>query len=324
MTSYYRDRRVLVLGGLGYIGSNLTAALADAGARTTIVTPARDRHRARAASLEARGAAIVEADIRDAAAMRAAVRDQEVVFHLAGRSGAVRSVEDPAGDFDVNCGGSLALLEAMRAEESAARLVFSGSRLAYGRPAAIPVAESQPLAPRCPHGLHKAAVEQYLAIYARLYGLRATTLRITNPYGPGQPRDRQAYGVINFLIHRALAGETLPIYGDGAQLRDYIYIGDVVSAMLASGADPRPCCRVYNVGSGAGISMMDAARLIVAVAGSGRVETQPWPGVAREIDSGDFVADVSRIASELDWRPTVTIEDGLRRTVAAHLAQTTA
>src|SRR5207244_11889361 len=117
------------------------------------------------------------------------------------------------------------------------------------------------------------------------HGFRGTTLRTTNPYGPGQPRDRQAYGVINFLIHRALAGEPLPIYGDGAQLRDYVYIGDVVRALMAAGSDARSDGRIYNVGSGVGTRMIDAARLIVTIAGGGRVESRPWPPIAKAIDT---------------------------------------
>jgi UDP-glucose 4-epimerase len=317
VTSPYRGRRVGVIGGMGFIGSNLTAALVRAGAEVTAVTPSRDRHDASIRSFEAQGVRVLEADIRDVPAMRAAVEGQWVVFNVAGRSGALQSLQEPGTDLDVNCGGSLALLEAMRLERPDGKLVFAGSRLVYGAAASLPVHEDQPLAPLCPHGVHKAAVEQYLGIFGRLYGLRSSILRITNPYGAGQPSARSAYGVINYLIHRALAGETLPIYGDGRQLRDYVFIGDVVEAALAAGADSRADQRIYNVGSGVGTSMIEAARQIVAAVGSGRIEFRPWPPLVREIDTGDFVADVSRLASEVGWHPTVTFADGLRRTVAA-------
>ena len=165
-------------------------------------------------------------------------------------------------------------------------------------------------------------VEQYLTIYHQLHGIRATTLRITNPYGFGQPARRSAYGVINFLIDRALAGQSLPIYGDGLQLRDYVYIGDVVEALLLVGVDERSDGRVYNVGSGVGTSMIEMARLVVDIAGTGRVEHQPWPPLVQEIDTGDFVADVTRIEREVGWRPATTLADGLRRTVSVSLGQT--
>jgi UDP-glucose 4-epimerase len=161
-----------------------------------------------------------------------------------------------------------------------------------------------------------------LTIYRRLHGIRATALRITNPYGCGQPAERRAYGVINFLIHRALADQSLPIYGDGAQLRDYVFIADVVVALLLAGADPRSDGRVYNVGSGVGTSMIDMAQLVVKIVGSGRIEHQSWPPLVQEIDTGDFVADVTRIEHEIGWRPATSLADGLRRTVSASLGQT--
>lgn len=318
----YQGRRSLVVGGLGYIGSNLVAALFDAGAEVTIVTPARARHHALWTSVKERGGRMIEGDVRDVGAMRTAIGGQDVVFNLSGQSGAVQSVKEPILDLDVNCAGNLALLEALRLEAPGAKLVFAGSRLVYGAPRALPVAEEHGLAPLCPHGVHKAVVEQYLTIYRRLHGTRATTLRITNPYGFGQPARRSAYGVINFLIHRALAGQSLPIYGDGLQLRDYVYVGDVVEALLLVGVDERSDGRVYNVGSGVGTSMIDMAHLVVDIAGSGCIEHHPWPPLVQEIDTGDFVADVTRIEREVGWRPATTLADGLRRTVSMSLGQT--
>jgi UDP-glucose 4-epimerase len=317
---WYTGRRVLAIGGLGYIGSNLVEALLASGADVTVVTPERDRHLPDASRVGLQGVRLIEADVRDLRAMRSAVRGQEVVFNVAGRSGAVQSVEDPTGDLDVNCAGSLAVLEAIRFESPTAKLVFAGSRLVYGRTRVLPVGEDHPLEPLCPHGVHKAVVEQYLSIYGRLHGVRATTLRITNPYGPGQPRDRSAYGVINYLIHRALSGLPLTIFGDGTQLRDYLFIDDLVRALLVVGADPRSDGRVYNVGSGVGTRMIDAARLILDAVGMGRVESQPWPVVAQQIETGDFVADIARIERELGWRPLVTLIDGLRLAVTSYHA----
>src|SRR5439155_12096021 len=151
------------------------------------------------------------------------VTGQEVVFNLAGQSGAVRSMEDPATDVEVNCRGNLALLEALRAASPAATLVFVSSRLSYGKGGHTPVAEDQPADPLCIHAVHKLAVEQYLRIYGRIYGLKFSIARLTNPYGPGQPSGRTAYGVVNHMIHRALAGDAIAIYGDGSQQRDYVY-----------------------------------------------------------------------------------------------------
>lgn len=320
---WYSKRRVLVLGGLGFIGSTLTRALQALGASIAVATEHRFLHEPLASGLESRGVHVIEADVRDAQAMRRAVRGQDVVFHLSCRSGAVQSVQDPAADLDVNCRGTLAVLEAIRAEAPAAKLVFAGSRLAYGATRSLPVCEDHPILPLCPHGVHMAAIERYLAIYTDLHGVRSTTMRITNAYGPGQPSDRSAYGVINFFVHLAIAGRAIPIYGDGSQLRDYIFVDDVADALLVAGADARSDGRVYNVGSGVGTRMIDATRLIVDLARSGSVEPGPWPTMAERIDTGSFVADIGRIRHELGWHPMVDFKEGLHQTIASYLAAST-
>jgi UDP-glucose 4-epimerase len=312
-TVKYEHRQALVIGGLGFIGGRLSSALADAGAKVTIVTPSRHKHHDAAIDLEARGIRILQGDVRDRGQMEAAVRGQDVVFNLAGQSGAVRSMEEPWDDLDVNARGMLTLVEAVRRENPKARVVFTGSRLQYGRVGPAPVAETHETDPLCVHAVHKQVAEQYLRLYERLYGISYAVARVTNPYGPGQPRARTAYGVVNRLIYLALAGEVLPIYGDGKQRRDYIYIDDAVRALLTLGA--ATTSNVYNVGTGQGTSIADMAHAIVAAAGGGRLEFVAWPALAEQIETGDFVADISRIKEELGWRPGVALTEGLRRTV---------
>jgi nucleoside-diphosphate-sugar epimerase len=139
---------------------------------------------------------------------------------------------------------------------------------------------------------------------------------LTNPFGPGQPESRATYGIVNRLAHLALENKPLVIYGDGMQLRDYIYIDDAVDALLTMGASELSEGRMYNVGTGIGTRLVDMARRIIEHAGGGRVELVPWPTLAERIETGDFVADISRIRSELGWRPRTGIDEGLRRTVA--------
>ncbi len=314
-------RRSLVIGGLGFIGVNLADRLLTAGDDVTLVTPNRARHEARAAAFADRGAHIVEGDLRDRDAMARAVAGQHLVFNLAGESGAVRSMEDPWTDLDVNCMGNLSLLEALRTVNPSARLVFVGSRLQYGKQAEQPVGEDQEPDPLCLHAIHKLTVERYLKLYAALYGLQYTIARVTNPYGPGQPESRTAYGVVNRLIHLALADRPLPIYGDGAQRRDYVFVDDVVSALVRLAESPASLSRAYNVGSGTGTRLVDMARIIIEIAGGGRIESVPWPELAAQIETGDFVADITRIQRELGWQPSVDLRDGLERTVALSRGQ---
>lgn len=315
--------RALVIGGLGFIGVNLTERLVAERRDVTVVTPSRARHAERAAALASRGVRIVEGDLRDLKAMTAAVDGQQVVFNLAGESGAVRSMEEPWTDLEVNCGGNLTLLEALRAVNREARLVFVGSRLQYGRQIAQPVNEEQVPDPLCVHGIHKLTVEKYLRLYGSLYGLRSVIARVTNPYGPGQPPGRTAYGVVNRLIQLALEDRALPIYGEGTQRRDYIHVDDLVSALIRVSESASSDARAFNVGSGEGTRMIDMADAIIALAGGGRVEHVEWPALAGQIETGDFIADVSRIRAELAWAPAIGLRDGLQQTIAfyrAHVA----
>jgi nucleoside-diphosphate-sugar epimerase len=312
----YANRAVLVVGGLGFVGVNLTERLADAGARVRLLTPVRERHADRAARFEQRGVVIVEGDIRDPHIVNRVVAEQELIYNLSGQSGAVRSMEDPWTDLDVNLRGNLVLLEAVREVNPGAKLVLAGSRLQYGKPSRLPVAEDDHRDPLCVHAIHKQTAEEYLRLYARLFGVRSTVARITNPFGPGQPSGRTAYGVINRFIHLAVDDRPLVLYGDGSQLRDYVFIGDVIDALLLIGASDASEGRVYNIGSGVGARMAEVARLIVQVAGSGRIQHAPWPSMAEQIETGDFVADISRAQRELGWTPRVPLAAGIEETVA--------
>lgn len=311
-----RDSRVLVIGGLGFIGINLTAKLASLGARVAVLTPNRARHAAAAAAFERERVEIVEGDLRDQQVIEPLVAGRQLIFNLSGQSGAVRSMEDPWTDLDVNLRGNLALLEALRATNRDAKVVFAGSRLQYGHQDQLPVGEDADKNALCLHAIHKQTVEQYLQLYARLFGIRYAIARITNPYGPGQPQGRTAYGIINRMIHVAIANAALTIYGDGSQQRDYVHVDDVAEALLALATLPAADGRVYNVASGTGISLVDLAREVIAIAGAGRIEHVAWPALAEQIETGDFVADISRIREELGWQPRIALRDGLEKTVS--------
>jgi len=307
---------VLVIGGLGFIGVNLTARLVALGARVTVLTPSRSRHASQADRFEREGARIVEGDLRESTVVGELVGGQQVVINLAGQSGAVRSMEDPWTDLDVNLKGTLVVIEALRRRNPGAKYVCVGSRLEYGKPASVPVAEDALGEPLCLHAIHKRTIHAYLRLYQRLFGLRFAIARVTNPYGPGQPAGRTAYGVINRMIHLAIADQAITIYGDGEQLRDYIHVDDVVEALLALAVSATADGRAYNVGSGTGTSLKDVAAQVTAAAGGGRLVHVEWPALAAQIETGDFIADAQRIRLELGWTSTIPLGEGLIRTVA--------
>ena len=307
--------QILVLGGLGFIGSNLTAALHARGARVTILTPSRERHETLARTFDAKAVQVVEGDIRDQGLMLDLIPGQDLIFNMSGQSGAVRSMEDPWTDLDVNCRGNLNVLEAMRARNQHAKVVFAGSRLQYGKPQATPVGEDAPKRPRSLHAIHKQTVEEYFKLYGELFEIRFSVARITNPYGPGQAHGRTAYGIINRLIQLATAGEPLTIYGDGGQLRDYVHIDDVVAALMALAESPQADGACLNVGSGVGRRLVDVATDIVGLAGRGSIQHVEWPRLAEQIETGDFVADISRITRDIGWTPSIALAEGLAQTV---------
>lgn len=313
-----RAERVLVLGGLGFIGANLSRRLAEQARRVTVLTRSIARHQSTAEALSSIGVRVVEGELADPVVTAGVVEGQDAIINLAGESGAVRSMEAPLADLDGNCRANLVLLEAMRHGSPKAKLVFVGSRLQYGKPDRMPVREDDPRVALCVHAIHKNTIEEYLRVYAQLFGLRYTVARVTNPYGPGQPAGRLAYGVVNRLIHLALSDQPLPIYGDGLQQRDYVYVDDVVSALMQLADAPQSDGRAYNVASGSGTPLIAMARAIISAAGGGRLAFEPWPPLAEQIETGDFVADVSRIDREIGWRPSTTLADGLGRTVAFH------
>jgi UDP-glucose 4-epimerase len=315
-----RSLRVLVIGGLGFIGINLTRNLAAIGAKASVLTPNRSKHAADAAAFERQGVEIIEGDLRDQPLVEKHVDGCQLIFNLSGQSGAVRSMEDPWTDLDVNLRGNLVLLEALRARNRGAKVIFAGSRLQYGHVDDLPVGEDAAQTALCVHAIHKQTVEKYFDLYSRLFGIRYSVARITNPYGPGQPSSRTAYGVINRLIHQAITDRALTIYGDGAQLRDYVHVDDVVAALMAMATSPAADGRAYNVASGTGISMIDLAKEVIAIAGAGRIEHVEWPALARQIETGDFIADVSRIREELGWQPRIPLREGLEKTVSFYRA----
>jgi len=316
--------RVLVLGGLGFIGASVSRQLAAQGREVTALSRSLAPHAAATQSLTAAGVRVVQGDVSDSDLMASVIRNHDLVMNLAGESGAVRSMEAPLDDLEGNCRANLVLLDAIRRHQPGAKLVFVGSRLQYGRPSTLPVNEDHPRDALCVHAVHKNTIEEYLRVYARLFGLRYSVARVTNPYGPGQPASRVAYGVVNRLIHLALANQALPIYGDGTQQRDYVFVEDTAAALIQLGESDAADGRAFNVGSGTGTALADMARMIIAAVGGGRIEHVAWPQLAEQIETGDFVADVSRIRREIGWAPRTSLDDGIEQTVAfqrAHQVQ---
>ena len=314
MMPRFEGRTAVVFGGNGFLGSNLVHALVAEGAQVK----AFDRTLARAESPT--GVETIVGDILDPAAVANAVEGADHVFAFAGGLGAGRSIIDPVADLESSCRAQLLLLQTMVRVCPGASVVLPGSRLEYGRPEYLPVDEKHPLRGDSPYAVHKSACAQYYRLFDARHGLHTIVTRLSNPFGvhPALLAHARPSGVLNVFIAMALEGRTIPLYGGGEQLRDFIFVDDVVEAVLTASLSPRIEGSTLNIGSGEGISLREAAALVVAECGSGAIDTTaPWPSVDEQIETGDFFFDISAASRILGWSPRVSLRDGIRRTVSA-------
>jgi len=239
-----------------------------------------------------------------------------VIFNLAGQVSHIDSMRDPYTDLEINCRSQLTLLEACRRHNPRVKVVFAGTRQVYGRPASLPVDESHLVRPTDVNGINKAAGEYYHLVYNNVFGVRASSLRLTNVYGPRQLIKHNRQGFIGWFIRLAIENAPIEIYGDGSQLRDFVYVDDAGDAFLRAGASDACNGEVFNVGGSQPISHRDLTTLLVKVAGSGSVRYVDWPAENKAIDIGSFYADSSRFRCATGWASQVELAEGLRRTVA--------
>jgi UDP-glucose 4-epimerase len=315
---FYRGRTVMITGGLGFIGSNLARQLVELGADVLLVDSLIPDYGGNLFNIEGitDRVRVNIADIRQQSTMNYLVRDRSVVFNLAGQVSHIDSMRDPYADLEINCRSQLTILEACRYNNPDAKVVFAGTRQVYGRPKSLPVDETHLVAPTDVNGINKAAGEYYHLVYNNVFKVRACSLRLTNVYGPRQLIRHSRQGFIGWFIRVAIEDGTIQVYGDGSQLRDFVYVDDAADAFLRAGADDRCNGEVFNVGGDKPISHRELTSLLVQIAGSGRVEYVEWPAAKKAIDIGDFYADSSKLKRVTGWRPTLPLRDGLRKTIA--------
>ena len=315
---FYRGRRVLITGGLGFIGSNLARRLVDLGADVLLVDsliPDYGGNLFNIAGLESRLRVNI-ADVRQSTTMNYLVHDREVIFNLAGQVSHIDSMRDPHTDLEINCRSQLTILEACRQRNPKTKVVFAGTRQIYGRPDRLPVDETHLVRPTDINGINKAAGEYYHMVYNNVFGVRACSLRLTNVYGPRQLIRHNRQGFIGWFIRLALEGREIEIYGDGSQMRDFVYADDVSDAFLRAGASDATNGEAFNVGGTEAIAHRDLVRILLEEAGKGSVKYVPWPDEKRRIDIGSFYSDSTKFQKTTGWTPTVDLREGLRRTMA--------
>jgi UDP-glucose 4-epimerase len=244
------------------------------------------------------------------------VQGQDILFNLAGQTSHLDSMQDPYTDLEINVRSQLSILEACRKKNPDIKIVYASTRQFYGKPDYLPVDERHLLHPTDVNGINKMAGEWYHIVYNNVYGIRATSLRLTNTYGPRMRVKDARQTFLGIWLNQVLSGEPIVVYGDGRQLRDFNYVDDVIDAMLLAAVDERANGQVYNLGSAElPVSLNDLAQMLIAINADGEYRRIPFPPDRKSIDIGDYYADFSKIQRELGWTPQVPLAEGLRRSL---------
>ena len=317
LKKYFSKKNVLVTGGLGFIGSTLAHELARYEAKVVIVDSLIPHYGGNMFNINGieDKVKVNIADVRDEYSLNCLVQNQDCIFNMAGTLSHIDSMRDPQTDLEINCRSQLTILEACRKYNSRVKIIFAGTRGQYGKARYLPVDEKHPMEPIDVNGINNIAGEWYHILYNNVYGIRAVSLRLTNVYGPRHQMKHSRQGFLNWFIRLALDNKVIRIFGDGKQLRDFNYVDDVANAILLSAINEKMNGEVYNLGTANPTSVIDVARLIVKIAGSGKIEFAPFPAQKKVIEIGDYYADYSKIQKVCGWRPEVSLEDGIKYTI---------
>jgi UDP-glucose 4-epimerase len=315
---FYKGRRVMITGGLGFIGSNLARQLVDLGADVLLVDSLLPDYGGNLFNIVdiADRVRVNIADVRMQSTIGVLARGQNVIFNLAGQVSHIDSMRDPYTDLEINCRAQLSILEACRANNPGVRVVYAGTRQIYGRPEYLPVDERHLVRPADINGVNKAAGEYYHLLYNNVFGVPACSLRLTNVYGPRQLIRHNRQGFIGWFIRLAIENREIQIFGDGSQMRDFVYVDDAADAFLRAGASDACDGDVFNVGGAEPMSHRDLVALLIDTAGSGRVRYVDWPPEKKRIDIGSFYSDSTKFQKRVGWTPRVDLREGLTRTLA--------
>lgn len=314
----FKHKRVLITGGCGFIGSMLARRLLQGGARVTLVDsliPLYGGNMANIADIRDQVSLNIS-DVRDPHAMSQLIRDQDYLFNLAGQTSHVDSMTDPFTDLEINATAQLSILEAVRKFNPSIRIVFASTRQLYGKPQYLPVDEKHPIVPVDINGIHKLAGEGYHMLYHKVYGIASTCLRLTNTYGPGMRVKDARQTFLGIWVKLLLNGQSIKVFGDGEQLRDFNYVDDAVEALVSAAICKEAVGEVMNLGSSEVTGLRQLAQRLIAVHGGGTWELVPFPAERKAIDIGDYYGDWARAKELLGWAPRVGLDEGLRRTLA--------
>lgn len=313
----FNGKKVLVTGGLGFVGSSLSIKLAEFGADVLIVDNMLPRQGANMFNIESvkDKVHINISDIRNADSMNHLVKGIDYVFHIAGQVNHVDSVKKPLNDLSINVEGTLIIMEALRMNNPGARVIFTGTRGEYGSSLKLPVTESHAINPIGIYAITNFAAERIVLTYHNLHKIKSVCLRITNTYGPRHQMAHDEYGVFNWFIRKAMDNETISLFGDGRILRDYLYIDDLTESLIAAALSDKIYGEVYNIGSGIPVSFIELANKIIEICGSGNTKYTEFTSERKALEPGDYYADITKINEAIGWKPKTTLDEGIMKTI---------
>lgn len=313
----FEGKKVLVTGGLGFIGSNLATRLVGFGADVLLVDsliPEYGGHLFNIQHIRDRVRVNIS-DVRDEHSMRYLVQGEDFLFNLAGQTSHLDSMTDPYTDLEINARAQLSILECCRKYNPRLKIVFASTRQIYGKPEYLPVNESHPLRPVDVNGINKMSGESYHLLYDTVYGIWSCVLRLTNTYGPRMRIKDARQTFVGVWIRQLMENKPFEVW-DGTQLRDFTYVDDAVEALLMAAESDHVGGHVFNLGGDCVISLKDLADLLIEIHGGGEYVLRSFPPDRKQIDIGNYYADFSRIRDALNWQPTISLREGLTRTLA--------
>ncbi len=314
----YKSRNVLITGGLGFIGSNIAHCLVKYGANVTILDallPLYGGNKFNIHSIKEK-VEFIQGDVRDFRLIEKTVEGKDVVFNLAGQVSYIDSIDIPFEDLDINCKGHLVVLDACRHRNPDATIIFPSSRMVLGKILYTPLDENHPTEPLSIYGIHKLTAEKYYLAYHKTYGLKTVILRITNPYGIRQQMKHSKYSLVGWFLREAMEERTVQVFGDGKQLRDYVYVDDIVEGFLKAGVSDKAIGEIYNIGFGRSYQFSDMVKTVLKVVGKGKLKHVPWPKNYEKIETGSFEVNVDKAKKDLGWSPKIELDEGIRKMYA--------